>query len=165
VVNLGLLGHSVFFASDSQAEKADKLYLSLVLSFFSISLVENAVATGLIISKILTVYCRIQGYVNGLGHRIVPILYILIESGLITFAAQLAHLLMFKFANWAFPIIDGLVIQLYVRFFFYIYLSTVVFDYISIRIYRDFRQQSFLCVSRWALLTMPIIAWVPVVKQ
>ena len=121
MVNLGLVVPKIFFGSDSdpQAEKEDNLYLSLALSFFSLSLVENALATGLIIFKILAVYCQIQGYVNGLGHHIVPILSILIESGLITLAAQLTHLLMFKYDNWAFPIIDGLVIQLYVRGFFF----------------------------------------------
>jgi hypothetical protein len=94
-----------------------ELYLSLVLSCFSLSLAENALVTGLIIFKILTVYRDIQGYANGLGRDIVPIISILIESGVITFMVQLGQTLMYKFNFSAYPIIGGLVVQLYVRDF------------------------------------------------
>ena len=105
---------------------AIELYLSLVTSFFSLSLAENALVTGLIITKILTVYRDIQGLEsresrvgcpNGLGRDIIPIIYILLESGMITFVAQLVQTLMYKFANNAYPIIGGPVVQLYVRSF------------------------------------------------
>ena len=100
-----------------------ELYISLVTSFFSLSLAENALVTGLVISKILTVYRDVQGsescveYANGLGRDIIPIISILIESGVITFMAQLVQTLIFKFANNAYPIIGGPVVQLYVRNF------------------------------------------------
>ena len=102
-------------------QAAYELYLSLVLSCFSLSLAENALVTGLIIFKILTVYRDIRGlgsrvaYPNGLGRNIVPILSILIESGVITFMVQLVQILMYKFDLTAYPIICGLVVQLYVR--------------------------------------------------
>ena len=103
---------------------AAELYYSLVLSFFSLSLAENALVTGLLIYKILTVYRDIQGsenrvgYANGLGPRnIVPIIFILIESGLITFMAQLLQTLMLKFDSDAYRVIGGPVVQLYVRGF------------------------------------------------
>ena len=105
---------------------ATEFYVSLVTSFFSLSLTENALVTGLIITKILTVYRDIQGlesresrvgYANGLGRDIIPIIYILIESGVITFVAQLVQTLMFKFASNAYPIIGGSIFQLYVRGF------------------------------------------------
>ena len=75
------------YAGPSQATY--KLYLSLVLSCFSLSLAENALVTCLIIFKILTVYRDIQGYANELGRDIVPIISILIESVVITFMVQL----------------------------------------------------------------------------
>ena len=94
-----------------------------MLSFLSLSLAENALATGLIVYKILTVYRDIQGlarvgYPNGLGRDIVPIISIMIESGVITFTAQLVQTLMYKFdINSGYPIIGGFVVQLYVRGF------------------------------------------------
>ena len=102
---------------------AYKLYLSLVLSCFSLSLTENALVTGLIIFKIIALYRDIQGLTSGAGYSsglrrdIVPIISILIESGVITFMAQLVQTLMYRFAFTAYPIIGGLVVQIYVRFF------------------------------------------------
>ena len=95
----------------------------LVLSFFVLSLAENAIVTGLIITKILTTYRRgIQGrglesHANGPGRDTVPVTSILIESGVITFMVQLVHVLMLKFDPIAFTIIDGLVAMLLVRGF------------------------------------------------
>lgn len=83
-----------FPTSKSQAASAG-LYFSFLVSFFSLSLVENALVTGLIITKILIVYRGIQGlesrvgYANGLWRDIVLNISILIESGVITFVAQL----------------------------------------------------------------------------
>ena len=102
---------------------AIELYYSLVLSFFSLSLAENALVTGLLISKILTVYRDFRelesriGYTNGLGRDVVRIIYILIESGTITFMVQLVQTLMYKFDINAYPIIGGPVVQIYVRGF------------------------------------------------
>ena len=111
------------FQSGSPA--AYNLFDSLVLSFLSLSLAENALVTGLIVYKILTVYRGIQGltsrvgYPKGLlGRDIVPIISILIESGVITFTAQLVQTLMFKFdISTGYPIIGGFIVQLYVRGF------------------------------------------------
>jgi hypothetical protein len=91
----------------------------LILSLFSLSLTGNALVTGLIISKILTVYREIRGLESrvGLGQDIVPIVSILIESGVITFVVQLVQTLMYKFDITAYPIIGGFVVQLYVRGF------------------------------------------------
>ena len=99
---------------DSQA--AYDLFCSLVLSSFSLSLAENTLVTGLIITKILTVYRDISpirvGYANKLEPSIVPIL---IESGVMTFVAQLVQTLMFRFDNTAYPIIGRIVVMLFVR--------------------------------------------------
>ena len=102
---------------------AVELYYSLVSSFFSLSLTENALVTGLLIYKILTIYRDIQGlesrvgYANGLGRDVVRIIYILIESGTITFMVQLVQTLMYKFDINAYRIIGGLAVQIYVRDF------------------------------------------------
>ena len=102
---------------------AIELYMSLVTSFFSLSLAENALVTSLLIFKIFTVYRDVRGlesrveYTNRLGCDVVRIIYILIESGVITFMAQLVQTLMYKFANNAYPIIGGPVVQIYVRGF------------------------------------------------
>ena len=56
-------------------QAASDVYFSLVLSFFSLSLVENALATGLIISNIVIVHRNIramENYAKGLGRDIVP---------------------------------------------------------------------------------------------
>ena len=109
------------FPDDFQNPTQEKfdLFLSFVLAFFSLSLFENALATGLIIYKILTVYRDIQGSVVRVGYasRLRPIISILIESGMITFVAQLVQIFMFKYANLAYPIIGGPVIMIYVRNF------------------------------------------------
>ena len=119
---INLAEYPSLYANPTQAG-ADA-YLSFVLSFFSLSLVENALATGLIVAKILIVNRDIRGleirvgYANqGLGRDIVPIVSILIESGMITFVAQLVQIFMFKFANTAYPIIGGPVVMLYVSDF------------------------------------------------
>ena len=120
VISITVLADPNLYKSESQAA-----YLALVLSFLSLSLVENALVTGLIIFKILTVYREIQGlenrvgYANGLqvGRRtsdMLPIVPMLIESGMITFVAQFVQILMFKFNYLAYPIIAGPAVQLYV---------------------------------------------------
>ena len=71
----------------------------------------------MIVYKIITVYHDIREFnVLGSGHRdLSPIISILIESGLITFVAQLAQSIMFKTDNAAFPLVGGCVVMLYVR--------------------------------------------------
>ena len=102
---------SSVYADPSQAPY---VFYPLVLSFFSLSLAENALITGLIIFKILTVYRDSRA--NGIGRRLVPTISILIESGVITFMAQLVLTLIYKFDNTAYPIICGFIVQLYVSF-------------------------------------------------
>ena len=94
----------------------------MALSLFSLSLAENALVTGLLIFKILRIYRDIRelesriGYANGLGRDVVRIITILLESGVITFIAQLVHTLMYRFdLTTAYPIIGGPVVQIYVR--------------------------------------------------
>ena len=102
----------------SQTLAAYKLFLSLVESFLSISLAQNALVTGLIVTKIVIVYRDISpgrvGYANGLRRGIVPIL---IESGAMTFMAQIVQTLMMRFDNTGYPIIGRLVVMLFVRDF------------------------------------------------
>ena len=98
-------------------------YLSAVTAFFFLSLGVNALVTALIVYRIITVYNDIRGFNNssiqtGSGHRnLYPLISILIESGLITFVAQLAQSIMYKSASAAFPLVGGVVVQLYVRAF------------------------------------------------
>ena len=110
---------------ESHADR--KLYCSLLLSFITLSLAENAIVTGLIVTRIFTIYRRgIQGFgseshdvrcANELG-RDVAIMSILIESGVITFMVQLLQALIYQFDyNAAYPIIEGLLVMLYVRGF------------------------------------------------
>ena len=118
---------SVFPSVDASPSQATfELDFSLILLFFSLSLAENILVTGLIVSKILTVYRDIKrleshvGHANGLasGRDIVPIISIVIESGLITFVVQLVQVLMFKLDGIAYPLIGRPVVMLYVRGFY-----------------------------------------------
>ena len=97
---------------------AYEFFVSLVQSFFSISLVQNALVTGLIVTKIVIVYRYISpkhaGYANGPTRGIVPIL---IESGMMTFVAQLVQTVMFKYYPDGYPIIGRIVVMLFVRGF------------------------------------------------
>jgi hypothetical protein len=135
--------------------QAGFVFYPLVLSFFSLSLAENALVTGLIIFKILTAHRDIQGLTsrvgqpNGFGRYTGPIMSVMIESGLITFMAQLVLTLIYKFDNTAYPIICGFIVQLYVRGLTVNCRFNGVFNYI-IRLCREFRRQSSLCASRWA---------------
>jgi len=95
-------------------------YLSAVTAFFFLSLGVNALVTSLIVYRIITVYNDIRGFNNvqsgayGSGHRnLYPLISILIESGLITFVAQLAQSIMYKSAEAAFPLVGGCVVMLY----------------------------------------------------
>ena len=101
-------------------------YLSAVTAFFFVSLGANALDTGLIVFKIINVYHDIRGlhptnsrpgstYGRPSGQRdLYPLISILVESGLITFLAQLAQSIMYKFASAAFPLVGGVVVMLYV---------------------------------------------------
>lgn len=113
---------------------------SLVLSFLSLSLAENALVTGLIVYKIIIVYRGIQemtsrvGYPNVLGRDIAPIISILIESGVITFTAQLVQTLMYRFdINNGYPMVGGFVVQLYVRGLYFSIVSEMLYlsDYVG----------------------------------
>jgi hypothetical protein len=96
-------------------------YLSAVTAFFFISLGVNALVTALIVYRIITVYNDIRGFnvqasMHGNGQRdLYPLISILIESGLITFVGQLAQSIMYKSAGFAFPLVGGCVVMLYVR--------------------------------------------------
>ena len=108
---------AVFPSVYADPSQAAYVFHPLVLSFFPLSIIENALVTGLIISKILTEYREIRRQANDseIGRGLVPIISILIESGVITFMVQLVQILMYKFDLTAYPIICGLVVQLYVR--------------------------------------------------
>jgi len=100
-------------------------YLSAVTAFFFVSLGANALDTGLIVFKIISVYHDIRGlhptysrpgsvYGSASGQRdLYPLISILVESGLITLVAQLAQSIMYKFASAAFPLVGGVVVMLY----------------------------------------------------
>jgi hypothetical protein len=133
-------------------------YWSAVTAFFVISLGANALLTALIVYKIIIVYHDVRGfntagdvqasaYGDIHGHRdLYPLISILIESGLITFAAQLVQAIMYKSAPAAFPLVGGCVVMLYVRVSSR--LSIWCFNFIYL--HREFRRQLSLCVSRWA---------------
>jgi hypothetical protein len=139
-------------------------YLSIVSGFFFISLGVNALVTVLIVYRIITVYNDIRGFksnvqattAQGNGQRnLYPLISILIESGLITFVAQLAQSVMYKYANDAFPLVGGCVVMLYVRVSCPSRLLICYFNVIYL-LHREFRRQLSLCVSRQAFLTIII---------
>jgi hypothetical protein len=141
----------------NMSEASQDMFISMVLSFFSLSLFENALVSGLIIYKILAVYRDIQGSECRIGYanRLIPIISILIESGMITFIAQFVQIFMFKFTGEAYPIIGGPVIMIYVRNLLLSIVDLMVIDSIN-GLCREFQQQSSLCESRRALPTMSI---------
>jgi len=121
VTTLTILGYNIKFVADDVPELPD-WYFSAVSAFFFLSLAVNTLATGLIVYKIVTVYNNIQGYTtsslqageHGNGRRdINPLISILIESGLVTFVAQLTQTIMYKAATKAFPLVGGVVVMLY----------------------------------------------------
>jgi hypothetical protein len=136
-------------------------YRSVVSAFFFISLGVNALVTSLIVYRIITVYNDIRGFQSngpanhhGIGQRnLYPLISILIESGLITFVAQLAQSILYLVANDAFPLVGGCVVILYVRVScrLLIYYFNVIY-----LLHRVFRRQLSLCVSRRAFPTIII---------
>ena len=134
-------------------------YLSAVTGFFFISLGVNALVTGLIVYRIMTVYTDLRGFdiktnvnANAYGKNLNPIVSILIESGLITFVGQLTQSIMYKSATAAFPLVGGCVVMLYVRNFI-CELLIWSFNFIYL-LPREFRRLLSLCVSRWAFPTI-----------
>ena len=97
---------------------------SAVVAFFAISLVTNALLTGLIVYKIVSVYRNIRGFgktrtVYGNGPRdLYPLISILVESGVITCTAQLLQSAMYKATPYYFPVISGAVVMIFVRALF-----------------------------------------------
>jgi hypothetical protein len=102
------------------------ILMSLLPAIFPISLCVNALVTILIIYRIITVYNGIRRLksnveatspsVHGNGQRnLYPLISILIESGLITFIAQLAQSIMYKYDSLAYPLVGyGTVVMLFV---------------------------------------------------
>jgi hypothetical protein len=96
-------------------------YSSSVTAFFFLSLAVNTLVTALIVYRIITVYNEIRGFnlnsrQGSVLHRdLSPLISILIESGLMTFVAQVVQTAMYKTAPDAFPLISGSVVMLYVR--------------------------------------------------
>ena len=88
---------------------------------FPISLGVNAIVTILIVYRIITVYNDIRRLTSNVQaisvHRndLYPVISILIESGLITFVAQLVQSLTYEYDIVAFPLVGyGTVGMLYV---------------------------------------------------
>ena len=109
------------------------------------SLIVNAGVTGLIVLKILIVYREHQQlkartrYTNGTRpHDFYPIISILVESGLITFIGQLVQTILYKADDYAFPIVSGVVVMLYVSSSYRVLIRC--FDHIH-PLHREFRQQ------------------------
>jgi hypothetical protein len=136
-------------------------YDTAVTTFFFLSLGVNTLTTALIVHKIITVYKEIRGFGDssvrtstyGTGQRnLYPLISILIESGLITFVGQLAQSIMYKAAPDAFPLVGGCVVMLYVR----ASCRLLIWRRNFILLYRGFRQQLSLFVSRWELPTTVI---------
>ena len=131
------LGFNIKFVAD-KLDNPD-WYFSAVTAFFFLSLAVNALVTGLIVYRIINVYNDIRGFNNvhsnpnshgsSSGQRdLYPLISILIESGLITFVAQLAQTVMYKSATAAFPLVGGCVVMLYVReLLFFFPLSTILY--------------------------------------
>jgi len=101
-------------------------HMSLPTIFFPISLGVNALVTILIVYRILAVYNDIRRpksnvqatslslHGNGQRDLYYPLISILIESGLITFVAQLAQTVMYKYATVAFPLVGtNIVVMLF----------------------------------------------------
>jgi hypothetical protein len=119
---LTTLGFNVKFTVENLDTPPD-WYFSSVTAFFFVSMAVNALVTALIVYKIVSVYNDIRGFnlqtnTHGNGRRdLGPLISILIESGFITFAGQLTQSIMYKYATFAFPLVGGSVVMLYVRSF------------------------------------------------
>jgi len=79
-------------------------------------MVANSLLTGLIVYKILSVYRSIDKTIYGNGPRhLYPLISILVESGMITFVAQLLQSILYKVNFVVYGVISGPVVMLYVR--------------------------------------------------
>ena len=114
-------------------------YSSAVVAFFALSLVANALLTGLIVYKIIGIYRDIQGFsgethtdCDGRGPRdLYPLISILAESGMITFVAQLLQTSMYKTTFDGFRIVNGSVVMLYVRVSIVKFSAFIMFIYFT----------------------------------
>jgi len=81
---------------------------------FSLSLAVNAIVTGLLILKIVLEYRKTQTS-NRVHWRknIMPIVAILIETGLMTFVGQLAWTISYSLQSNVFGLVGGVVVMLY----------------------------------------------------
>ena len=130
-------------------------YYSAAASSFSISLAVNALVTGFMIFKILTVYREFQGFNLKTNAGRSPqtdqplhIISIFAESGLLTFVAQLVQIILYQ--RPAFPLVSGLIVMVYVRNHADYYLSSGLL--IIFTLHREFRRQSSLYALKWASL-------------
>jgi len=119
VTALTTLGYLIASPGYGTLDGPDKphWFSSAVVAFFSISLVVNALLTGLIVYKIVSVYRDIRGIKTSYGgsRDLHPVIPILVESGMMTFVGQLVQSVMYKIELGGFAVVSGLIVMLYVR--------------------------------------------------
>jgi hypothetical protein len=119
VISFAIIGVDIKYILNNMTDNVPPSFYSAVTAFFVISLAVNTFATALIVYKIIIIHIEVQQLdvqTNGSGiPNLSTLISILVESGLITFAGQLAQSIMYKAATNAFLLVGGSVVMLYVR--------------------------------------------------
>ena len=106
--------------NQSEGASPPEWYYPAVVASFCLSLAANTVSTSLIVVKILTVYRGLQtlknraGFVGSGPRDHYPVISVLVESGLVTFIAQLVQTVLFNKDNLVFPVVSCAVVMLLV---------------------------------------------------
>ena len=113
--SLALVGELSALLNTRNMNHLPAWWVPMGVTAFSLSLGVNAIVTGLLVLKITLEY-RQTKCSNHLDWRrnIVPIIAILIETGLMTFVGQLAWTISYGLESNVFSLVAGVVIMLYV---------------------------------------------------
>ena len=113
--SLALVGEISALLNTRNLNHLPAWWVPMGVTAFSLSLGVNAIVTGLLVLKII-LECRQTKSANHLNWRknIVPIIAILIETGLMTFVGQLAWTISYGLGSNVFGLVAGIVVMLYV---------------------------------------------------
>lgn len=113
--SLALVGEMPALRNAQNFSDVPAWWIPMGVTAFSLSLVVNAIVTFLLVLKIILEYkqTKSSNHVNW-RRNIMPIIAILIETGLMTFVGQLAWTVSYSLQSNVFSLVAGIVIMLYV---------------------------------------------------
>lgn len=111
---------------DNSGNPPPNWFLPLGTAGFSLSLVVNVLVTTTLVGRLLTFMRQTREVFPTTHHSYLnPILAVLIESGMLMLAAQMAYVIVFKLNTSPFWLLEGPIVMIYVCPFFFSYYAAI----------------------------------------